>query len=120
MDTTNMYHGLTFLAWTSAGFLIIVGLFLVKVLFDLSSLLTKMNQTADIVKDSAKPIFADITESVSIVNKYVKRADTDLTKFNDLSGKASKIIVELLSKTSAVSGIIAKGLWNIIKSFKKK
>ncbi len=120
MDTTNMYHGLTFLAWTSAGFLIIVGLFLVKVLFDLSSLLTKMNQTADIVKNSAKPIFADITESVNIINKYVKKADSGLTKFNNLSGKASKIVIALISKTSAISGIIAKGIWSMIKSFKKK
>ncbi len=120
MDTTNLYQGLTFLAWTSAGFLIIVGLFIVKVLFDLSSLLTKMNQTADIVKTSAKPIFADITESVNIVNKYMKKADYGLTKFNDISCKTSKIVVALLSKTSALSGVLIRTLFGMFKSFKRK
>ena len=120
MDTASLYQGLTFLAWTSAGFLIIVGLFLIKVLFDLSSLLKLMKQTADIVKSSAKPIFSDVTESVNIITKYIKKADTNISKFNNVSGRVSKIVLGMISKTSALSGVIAKGVFSIIKSFVKK
>ncbi len=119
MDTASLYQGLTFLAWTSAGFLIIVGLFLIKVLFDLSSLLKLMKQTADIVKTSAKPIFSDVTESVSIITKYVKKADTNISKFNNISGKVSKIVISMISKTSAISGVVLKGIFSLVKSFKK-
>lgn len=120
MDTASLYQGLTFLAWTSVAFLIIVGLFIVKVLFDTSRLLGHLNKTAALLKDSAQPILSDITESVSIINKLVKRTENNVNRFKNIAGKTSKIILGVLSKTSAVSGIVAKGVFNIVKSFLKK
>lgn len=120
MDTANLYQGLTFLAWTSVGFLIIVGVFLVKVLFDLSKLLEEMNQTATLVKTSAKPILSDITESVGIINKFVKRTETNVNRFKDISGRVSRIGLGMLSKTTTLSKILFKGAFSVVKSLLKK
>lgn len=120
MDTASLYQGLTFLAWTSVVFMVAVGIFVVKVLFDLSKLLTTMNKTADLVKGSAEPILSDITESVGIINKLVKRTENNVNKFRTISGKASKIILTMLSKTSTLSGVVFKGVFSLVKSLLKK
>ena len=120
MDTASLYQGLTFLAWTSVAFLIIVGVFIVKVLFDFSRLLGLLNQTATLLKDSAKPILSDITESVSIINKLVKRTENNVNRFKNIAAKTSKVVLGLISKTSAFSGIIAKGIFDFVKSLLKK
>ena len=47
----QLSQGLTFLAWTSGIFLIVVGIFVIKLLFDLSRLTCNMNKSAEIVKN---------------------------------------------------------------------
>lgn len=120
MDTASLYHGLTFLAWTSVVFVVAVGIFVVKVLFDLSKLLTTVNKTADLVKSSAEPILSDITESVGIINKLVKRTENNVNRFKNISGKMSKIVLSMLSKTSTLSGVVFKGVFSLVKSLLKK
>jgi len=120
MDTASLYQGLTFLAWTSVVFLVVIGIFLAKVLFDLSKLIGIFNQTASLVRDSAEPILADVTEAVSIINSLVKRTENNVNKFKNLSSKASKFLLTGLSKATALSGVVAKGLFSLVKSFFKK
>jgi len=121
MDTANLYHGLTFLAWTSVIFLIIIGAFLVKLLFDFSKLLSTLNGTADIVKDAAEPILSDVKESVSIITKIVKKTENQVGKFGNVSGKVVDILLKVVSKASVLSGVIAKsalkGFWTVFKAF---
>ena len=106
MDTASLYQGLTFLAWTSVGFLIIVGACLVKVLLDVSKLMKEVNETASLIKSSAKPI--------------VKRTETNVNRFKNISGKLSKIALGMLSKTSTLSKLVFKGIFGIVKAFLKK
>ncbi len=120
MDNASLYQGLTFLCWTSVVFLIVVGVFIVKVLFDFSKLLTLMNQTAELVRKSAEPILNDVTESVSIINNLVKRTESNVNRLKNISTKLSKFAVTVLSKSSALAGVIAKGIFSIIKSRFKK
>lgn len=121
MDTANLYHGLTFLAWTSVIFLIIIGAFLVKLLFDFSKLLSTLNGTADIVKDAAEPILSDVKESVSIITKIVKKTENQVVKFGNVSGKAFDVLLKVVSKASVLSGVLAKsalkGFWTVFKTF---
>ena len=119
MDTASLYQGLTFLAWTSVGFLVIVGACLVKVLLDISKLMKEVNKTASLIKDSAKPILADITESVGIINKFVKRTETNVNRFKNISGKLSKIALGMLSKTSTLSKLVFRGVFSIVKTLLK-
>lgn len=120
MDNASLYQGLTFLAWTSVVFLIVVGAFLVKVLFDFSKLITLMNQTATMVKTSAEPILADVTESVGIIKKLVIRTENNVNRFRNISGQLSKIGLGMLSKTSSLSKIVFKGVFGLVKSILKK
>jgi len=121
MDTANLYHGLTFLAWTSVAFLIIIGTFLVKLLFDLSRLFVTLNDTADIVKNAAEPILSDVTESLSIINRIVKKAETQVGKIKNLSSKVFDVVFKVASKASVLSGVVfksaAKGFWSVLKSY---
>lgn len=120
MDTASLYQGLTFLAWTSVAFLIVIGVFLTKVLFDLSKLLSSLNQTASMVKTSAAPILSNITESVGIINKLVKRTETNVNRFRNIFGQASKIGLGVLSKTTSLSKVVFKGVFSLVKSLMKK
>ncbi len=120
MDNASLYQGLTFLAWTSVVFLIVVGVFIVKVLFDFSRLLTLVNQTAELVRKSAEPILNDVTESVSIINGLVKRTESNVNRLKNISGKLSKLALGMLSKTSVLAGAVAKGIFSMIKSGLKK
>ena len=52
MENASLYLGLTFLTWTSVVFLIVVGVFVVKLLIDLSKLMGHVNETASMVEES--------------------------------------------------------------------
>lgn len=121
MDTAHLYQGLTFLAWSGVIFIIIVGAFLAKLLFDFSKLILTLNETADIVKGSAKPILDDVTESVSIINKMVKKTENQVGKFKNVSNKFLDILLKVLTKASVLSGVFAKsaikGFWTLFKAF---
>lgn len=119
METASLYQGLTFLAWTSVGFLIIVGLFIVKVLFDLSRLLKSINQTAVLVKEGSEPIIKDLTESVKILASMAKRTENNVTSIKNFLGNSSKYLIAGLIKTSKFSGVIFKWITSIIKMFTK-
>jgi len=86
----------------------------------ISKLIGIFNQTASLVRDSAEPILADVTEAVSIINSLVKRTENNVNKFKNLSSKASKFLLAGLSKATALSGVVAKGLFSLVKSFFKK
>jgi len=120
MENASLYLGLTFLTWTSVVFLIVVGVFVVKLLIDLSKLMGHVNETASMVEESAKPILRDLTESVSIINSMVKTTEKNVNAVQNIAKKASKIGYFLASKVSSFSAVLAKGLWQTIKSFIKK
>ena len=120
MEAASLYQGLTFLAWTSVVFLIVVGIFIVKLLFDCTKLVKTVDKTATIINDSAKPIIEDVTETVNIISKMVKKTETKVNSLKGLSEKTSKIIFKIFSKTTSIAGIISKGVWSLIKTFIKK
>ena len=120
MDTASLNQGLTFLAWTSSVFLIVIGIFLAKVLFDLSRLILSFNKTAELISKSAEPILADVAESVSIVNGLIKRTEENINKVKNLSANFTKMFTGVVSKASVVAGVVGKGVFTLIKSLFKK
>lgn len=109
MDT-QLTQGLTFLTWTSAVFLIIVGVFAVKLLFDLSRLTCNLNKSAKIVHTELEPILKNVGESTAIINKFVQSTDKKVGKFTETYEKVSDIVVKSVSKASVLSGIAAKSV----------
>ena len=114
MDT-QLSQGLTFLAWTGGGFLIIVGIFVVKLLFDLSKLTQSLNKSADIVQSELEPIMKNLGETATTINTIVQTTNTKVGMVTEAYDKASKVVISALSKASAVSGVVlkevAKGLF---------
>ena len=50
METAQLYNGLTFLSYATGVIVILVGVMLAKVLFDLSKLTKNIDETTTIVK----------------------------------------------------------------------
>ena len=120
MDT-QLAQGLTFLAWSGCGFLIIVGLFLAKLLFDLSRLIISVKKSADIVKTELEPIMKNLSETTTTVNKLVQTTDKKVGKISEIYDKVSDITISAVTKVSKVSGVVFKevfrGLYTGFKNF---
>ncbi|MCM1265743.1 MAG: hypothetical protein NC200_06045 [Candidatus Gastranaerophilales bacterium] len=122
---TELTQGLTFLTWTTAGFLIIVGVFVVKLLFDLSRLTCNLNKSAKIVHTELEPILKNVGESAATINKFVQYTDKKVGKFTETYDKVSSLVIKSVTKASALSGLFAKtvlkGLFSALKGiFKSK
>ncbi len=105
---TELSQSLTFLAWTSAGFLIVVGIFIVKLLFDLSRLTMSLNKSADIVKTELEPIMKNVSETVVTVNKLVQTTDEKVSKAKEIYDRVSKVVINTAAKASEISGYVLK------------
>ena len=107
MDT-QLAQGLTFLAWSGCGFLIIVGIFLAKLLFDLSRLTTSIRKSADIVKTELEPIMKNLSETTTTVNRLVQTTDKKVGKISEIYDKVSDVTINAVTKVSKVSGVVFK------------
>lgn len=123
MDS-QLSQGLTFLAWTSTSFLIVVGIFFVKLLFDCSKLLKNIDKNVVIVQNELEPIVKNISETTTTINNIVQTANGKISKFSNIYDKATDVVVNTVSKASAVSGTLLKyafkGLCSSFKYFTKK
>lgn len=122
MDT-QLAQGLTFLTWTTASFLIVVGIFVVKLLFDLSKLTCNLNKSAEIVKTEIEPIMKNVGETTATINKLVQSTDKKIGKFSETYDKITGIVMKSVTKASALSGFFAKtvlkGLFSALKGLFK-
>lgn len=116
----ELSQGLTFLAWTGGAFLIIVGAFLVKLLFDLSRLTNSLNKSADIVQRELDPIMKNISETTTTVNTIVQTTNSKVGKVAEAYDKASQVVVKSVTKLSVLSAAafkeLSKGVFFAIKS----
>ena len=71
METAQLYQSLTFLAYATGVIVILVGGMLIKVLFDLSKLTKKVDETAEMVKTELTPTLQNINKSVAIVSGII-------------------------------------------------
>ncbi len=115
MDT-QLAQGLTFLAWSGCGFLIIVGIFLAKLLFDLSRLTTSIRKSADIVKTELEPIMKNLSETTTTVNRLVQTTDKKVGKISEIYDKVSDVTINAVTKVSKVSGVVFKEVFKGIYS----
>ena len=121
METAQLYQGLTFLAYATGFIVLLVGIMLVKVLYDISHLTRNIDETTTIVKTELEPTLKNINKSVEIVSGIIIKADESAKKIKNF---LSKTPVKLLSQISKLSGKAAKGffggLCSAFKMFAKK
>ncbi len=116
----QLTHGLVFLTWTTAVMIILIGIFVIKVLFDLSRLTNTMNDTANIVKTELEPTLKNVNETVEIVSTRVKEANNIVTNVEDKVKEAArqgkKVLTALGGGLFAVSKLAFCGMSNFIKA----
>ena len=121
MATAELYNGLTFLAYATGIIVILVGVMLVKVLFDLSKLTRNIDETATIIKTELEPTLKNINKSVEIVSGVIISTNNGVQK---IKGFFAKTPLKLIGQASKLSGKAAKGFFSglctAFKTFSKK
>ena len=121
METAQLYQSLTFLAYSTGVIVILVGAMFIKVLFGLSKLTKNVDETATIVKTELVPTLKNINKSVEIVSGIIIKADESVNKVKEMIKNSP---LRILTKVSAVTGGVAKGLMgglcSAFKFFAKK
>ena len=121
METTQLYNGLTFLSYATGVIVILVGVMLAKVLFDLSKLTRNIDETTTIVKAELEPTLKNINKSVEIVSGMIIKTDENIKKVKNF---LSKTPLKLFGQFSKLTGKAAKGffggLCSAFKMFAKK
>ena len=121
METIQLYQGLTFLAYTTGIIIILVGVMLVKVLYDLSHLTRNVDETTTIIKTELEPTLKNINKSVEIISGVVIKADEGAKKIKQF---LSKTPLKLLGQVTKLSSKAARGffggLCSAFKMFAKK
>lgn len=116
----QLTHGLVFLAWSTATVVVLVGIFVVKVLFDLSRLTKTINTTAEIVKRELEPTLKNVNETVEIVSNRVKEANNAVTvvenKVKEVAKQSGKVLTTIGGGLFAASKLIFRGASAFIKS----
>lgn len=120
METTQLYQGLTFLAYATGVIVILVGVMIVKVLFDLSKLTQNINETTEIVKTELTPTLKNVNKSVEILSGIIIKTDEGINKIKNVIKKSP---LGIISKITSATGSLAKGFFSglgaAIKMFKK-
>lgn len=126
METSQIVlnHGLTFLAVATGGILVLVGIFLIKLLIDLSKLTKNLDDTTSLVKSEIEPTIKEFNTALKSINSIAQNADKQvdsLAKFMENILGASAVALTRAKKLSGglIKGFI-KGLFSLIKMFVKK
>ena len=106
MEIGQLYQGLTFLSYATGIVVILVGIMLVKVLFDLSRLTKNINETTDIIRQELEPTMKNVNKTVEIISGVVIKADAGVTKVKEFIANSP---LKLLPKLSSLGGTVAKG-----------
>ena len=121
METAQLYNGLTFLAYSTAVIVLIVGGMLAKVLFDVSKLTRNLDETTTIVKTELEPTLKNVNKSVEIISGLIIKTDEGVKKVKDF---LSKTPLKLFGQFSRLTGKATKGffggLCSAFKMFAKK
>lgn len=121
METTQLYQGLTFLAYATGAIVIIVGVMLAKVLFDISHLTKNIDETTTIIKTELEPTLKNVNKSVEIISGVIIKADAGVTKIKEFISKTPlKLIGQLTKLTGKATKGFFGGLCTAFKQFSKK
>lgn len=109
MEISQLYQSLTFLAYATGAIIILVGVMLFKVLFNLSKLTKNLNETTEIVKTELEPTLKNVNKSVEIVSGIIIKADAGVNKVKEFVANSP---LKILTKLSTVGGSVVKGFFS--------
>jgi len=120
---TALNNSLIFLIYTTSIVLILVSVFLIKLLIDLSRFTKNMNTTLDVVKNELEPTLMELKASLKSINSFVKSADEKVDTFKKAITDSFGLGIAAVTKLINVSGTIitgaVKGFLTAYKLFSK-
>lgn len=121
MEITELYKGLTFLAYASGIIIIIIGIMLTVVLFNITKLTKNINETTTLIKTELEPTLKNVRQSVEIVSSVIIKTNDGINKAKEF---LSKTPLKLLGQFAKITGKATKGffagLHSAYKIFSKK
>lgn len=99
--------------------MIICGVFLIKLMIELSKLTNSLNDIATVVKSDLEPTIKEVQTALKSINSIVHEADK---KVSDFSGIATKVLGAASLAVTGVKGLTGsfwKGLSAGMSMFKK-
>ena len=98
---------------------IILSVFIIKLLLEISKLTNNMNDITTVIKSDLEPTVKELQITLKSINSIVKQADKNVS---DLKGVASKVLgagALALNSLKGVTGSFWKGMSAGLKLFKK-
>lgn len=126
METSQIVlnQGLTFLAYATGVIFVVVGGFLVKLLFDLSKLTRNVDETTSIVKAELEPTLKELNNALQSINSIAqnadKQVDTLAKTFETMLGAGSLAFTRARTFSGGLVKGLVKGLVTVTKMFLKK
>ncbi len=118
--TTTLEVSLMFLIFTTIILGVIVTVFLVKFLMDLSRLTTNVDEVTTIVKQEIEPTLKELKDTLGNINSIAKSADKQVDFIKKALSAAVGAGGLAFCGLKNVSGGFFKGLSAGLKLFKKK
>jgi len=126
METSQiaLNNGITFLVIATGIIIIIVGGFLVKLLFDMSKLTKNIDETTTIVKTEIEPTLKEFNKALQSINSIAQNADKKVDSLAHTFESLLNTGAFALHKAKDLSGGLikgmVKGLVSVIKMFVSK
>lgn len=118
--TTSLEVSIIFLIFTTTIIGVIVGVFLIKLLIDLSKLTVNLDDVTTLVKKELEPTLKELKEALNNLNSLAKSADKQVDV-------AKKVLAGLVGASGLafgglknISGGFFKGILAGLKFFRKK
>ena len=109
MSETALHNSLIFLIYSTSIVLILVSVFLIKLLIDLSRFAKNINSTLDVLKAELEPTLSELKASLKSINSFVKSTDERVDTFKKALADTLGFGVTAVSKLKNISGAIING-----------
>ncbi len=111
--------GLVILIYVSALFLVVVGGFLIKLLFDLSKLAQTAQSTSEVIQTELEPTLTELREAAGSVKHIAANADSNISGLQSTISRAFDTSFQLGGKLKGLLGGFMQGLNCCFKLFRK-
>ena len=117
--TDSVSIGLTILIYVSALFLLVIGGFLGKLLYDLSKLAQTAQSTSEVIQTELEPTLKELREAAGSLKSIASSADSNISGLQSAIANAFSTSFQLGSKLKGLVGGFMQGLSCCLKLLKK-
>lgn len=100
-------------------FLVVIGAFLIKLLYDLSKLAQTANSTTEVIQTELEPTLKELREAAGSLKNIANGADSNITNFKNTVSGAFDASFKVGQKVKGLANGLLKGLLVGLKIFKK-